>query len=302
MTNIIYNSEEIKDIENNLMEQERILKSDIEKSLERFNVLQELDLYGEGLNSLKKQIQELGNKRNRIASMLNEHDNDLIAFEKEQTALVNNMLSINDSNISHYDGSSVKTDNILVDEVEKGKQIKLAELKEIIFEFTYDEKLEMLKKMFAYNDYSLDSVLTDSDHSDKLTERILEIMNLNPNSINGELEEKELQKSFLNAIASDIPSLFKDLEQKSILQSESYLMKVADENNITFGDLITDPKNEIVLTEALRNVYEGNASDLSPAEQQNVKEYLDSICENTGLTIEELLDNDNMKFIKGGEI
>ena len=298
---IIYDSNDIISVNNRLKEQINLIQNDIESSLDDFSLLQELDLFSDGLIALKKESHELGRKRSNMETMLKNHDDNLIEFEKSQVNYVNKFLGLdNKNNNTRYTGDIVNTGKIVVDEVSYGKQIKLTELKEILFNFSYDEKLELLKKMFSNEEYSLDSLLLDQENASITKKSLLGVLGYSDASINGELEEKDLQKTLLDVVIPSSNEIINDLDTKSILKGKDYFQKVADDNNISLADLLTKEGNDTILSECLKNIVDGNVENMSSEDSEEIRTYLSEIAEKNNISIDELLNGDNASLIKGG--
>ncbi len=297
---IVYKSQEIYDtidILNNLIS---ILQNDIQGILNYFSILKELDLFSDGLDSLKKETDILIERRNNLANIIKNHDDDLINFENLQKDFIlkydsNSLNSLNNG----YTGDKVVIDSIDVFDVIKGKKIKTSELKEIVFEFNYDKKLEILKQLFS-NSVSLENLLTDSDKANILAYDLKKILHDDTAVISdvSTQDEKDLQKNFLNSVVED-SQLFKDIDNKSFLRGSSYLGTVAKKNKITVGDLVIDDKNSDLFVSSLKELY---ADDLIPNDDlENVRGYLDNIAKINNITIGELLSsNKYLSSIKGG--
>lgn len=297
---IVYDSNDILLVNNSLKEQLNMIQNGIENNLNDFSVLQELDLFGDGLTALKKEVQELARKRSNMETMLKNHDEDLIDFEKGQTIYVNKFLGLDENSSNHYTGEKVNTDKINVDEVNEGKQIKLAELKEILFNFSYDEKLELLKKMFSSGNYSFDSLLLDQENAPIAKKSLLSVLGYSDTSISGELEEKDIQKTLLDAVIPSSSEIIKELDTKSVLKGKEYFQKVANDNNLSLTDLLTKDSNDTILSECLKNIVDGNVDNINSEDSEEIRTYLSEVAEKNNISIDELLNGDNVSLIKGG--
>ena len=151
---IVYDSDEISNIMSKIGNFTSIIENDVATSLgSDFSILQELDLFGEGLNKLSSNASKIVSLNNRLSSKLNEHDSNMNELNKKHLALFTG-----DDNYSSedgvYNGEIVTIDEINLDNITDGKLILSEYIGSVIFKFSYNKKLAILKKILNNGDNS----------------------------------------------------------------------------------------------------------------------------------------------------
>ncbi len=293
---IRYNSEEVFDAEKALQESIDILQNDIQGTLNNeFEALRDLDLFYDGMESLKTQINEINEKNDRFLKKLEEHDQEMNDFEEEQENFVHQFIKENEKNF-HYTGDVVSSNLIKLNSVEEGKKVEAKTLNQILVELSYKDMIALLKKVLKNSKLN---ILVDENESKILVQELKKILNVDDLSLK-DLDDKNIQKMLLDFIASN-DDISKILDNP-ILESIPYLNKVAEENNVALPDLILKEENSNLLIDAFKDIYEGNSNGMLTEEQQlYINSYLESVAKENNVDINAFLsDKNNIPIIKGG--
>lgn len=302
---INYNSEEVSEAKTIIKESIRILQSDILSPLNSdFKALSEVDLFSSGLSKIQMQMNTLANDHNTFLNALGDHDSDMSDFESRQADAVSKYLEGSSSEGSYYGGSNTHHKHHKSKDKNDGDEISDKELKEIVDNFSYDNKLQALKNLLTYDDLSVTSLLTDESNSNILSCLLKQMLNDSSAEINDNPSkyEKLIQETLLESIASDDNNVFVSLNENSFLQGMSYLKQVASSNKIDVSSLILDDKYGSILLSSIKDMY-NNPGDamLTSYESNGVKSYIDNISKNNNISVDTLLsDTKYLKLIKGG--
>ena len=302
---INYDSNEISNIVSKIGNYTNLIQSDVEYSINKdFNLLKELDLFSEGLDLLLSRSDNIIYLNNKLVNFLNTHDSDINDLENSNTALFNKE-EIEVKEEEAYAGSIISIDEIVLNKINDGKVILTEYVNEVIPSFSYDMKLEVLKRILNNNDNSL-SILTDKDESDiliyQLKNHLSEKYSINLNKLANE-EEKELQKAFFESISDNDTNIFDELDTNTFLQGLSYYKQVAKKNGISEADLLFDDENKDLFMNTINDIY--NSSDqidvLTESEINSVKNYIDEIASANSIGVKELLSSSKYSsLLKGG--
>ena len=299
---IVYNSDEMLSIVSKIGETVNVLQNEIYPLINSgFSLLEELDLFSTGLDRLKSKADNSIYINNKIITFLREHDNDYNDIDNKHSALFADVTDSISENT--YSGSSVEIDDIVLTKINDGKLILTEYVKEVIPNFSYDKKLEVLKDILG-DDQSL-SLLTDVTESDIMVYKLKELLNkeysIELNKLSKE-EEQEIQKSFFESIIDNDTNIFDELNNDSFLNGLQYYKQIASKNGISVADLIyNDDKKELFMS-AVSDIYNNDEVDvLTDREMDSVKNYIKEISSSNSIGITELLsDSKYSSIIKGG--
>ena len=302
---VLFDSLELTDIVSKI-EDSNSIQMDLKTSLNRdFYLLQELELFDEGLTSIKSQIENITFLNNQLITCLNKHNDDMEKLNTKHNSLFNDYIKEDSVAASvSFTPQEVNIDEIVLSKKTDGKVILTEYVQEVIPSFSYDIKLEVLENILKGDSNSL-SLLTDESQSDIL---IYQLKNILSEKYSIELskltnaEEKEIQKSFFESIIDNDTNIFDEVSGDSFLKGLSYFKQVAQKNGITTSDLIFDKENTDKFMETINEIYNSEDLDvLTDEEMESVKKYIKEISDTNNIEINELLkDNKYSSVIKGG--
>ncbi len=305
---IKYNSAELEEAQTILKESVRILESDLKPPISSsFNVLTDLDLFSEGLSKIKSQIDVLASDHNTFISTLGEHNSDINDFERTQTDQVNDYIgnSSGGGGGGYSGGHSSSADKVSTQEVDDGKSISDEELKDMVTDLSYKQKLQLLKSIMNNGDASLTSLLSNVGNSSVLSYLLKKVLNdSNPtiSSLPSEYE-KYVQEVLLEALSNGELNAFTLFNEPSFLVGMPYLSEVAKKNNMQVTDLVLNDNNSKILLGAIKSMYEGDPDTmLTTTEIKGVKTYIDNISKTNNIPVETLLSDEKyLSIVKGGK-
>lgn len=294
---INYNSEEVFATQKVLQESIDLLKSEIENQVgSEYAVLEDLDLFYDGMDSLKKQMKELNDKNDKLYKELEAHDQEMNELEESQERFIHDFISEKEKN-SSYNGEYVNVNPIDIKKVNNGKKLSGNKLSQIIADISYKDIVTILKNILK--DQKMD-ILTSKEKSSILATKLNQIL-----KSSGYIDEdidmgEDLQKELLEYIANnkEISDEFKN----TFIESLPYLKEYASDNNLDLYDLITNDSNNEKLMEAYKDLYLGNnTGGLSSDTIISINSYLENVAKNNNISINALLANSsNVSLIKGG--
>lgn len=300
---LIYESNEISNIVSKIVSNTTIIENDIKSSLNNdFFILQELDFFDTGLNSLKTYANKISNMNNNLISRINEHDSSMNELNNKHLALFNkDDVEIEKQEV--YSGTVVEIDDIVLNKVTDAKVILSEYINEVIPSFSYDKKIEVLKNILN-NDTSL-SIITDKEESDIMVYQLKNILNNNYSIELSKLtkdEEQDIQKSFFKSIIDNDTNIFDELEGNSFLNGLSFFKQVSEKNGIEVSDLIFDDENNELFMDSINEIYNSEKLDVLTEEEMNsVKNYIKETANKNNINVSDLLsDSKYSSVIKGG--
>ena len=301
---IVYDSDEISSILSKIGNCSSIIENDIMSSLTNdFSILQELDLFGEGLSKLNSKASQIISLNNRLTSKLNEHDSSMNELNKKHVDLFDNIDNYSDES-DIYSGEVVNIDEIALESAATdGKKILSEYIESVIFKFSYDKKLVLLKKILNDGENSL-NIITDSEQSEILIYQLKEVLKEDYSIDLGKLtkeEEKELQKAFFNSICDTNKNIFDDIEEDSVLKGLSYFKEVCSENNISVADLLYDDNNKELFVNTLKDIYNNDIESLTSNELLSIRSYIDNVAASNKVEVSKLFEGVGYSSaLKGG--
>lgn len=303
---IVYSEEELELAKTNLNDSINILKNDIESSLNNdFSVLEELDLFSNGLAKLKRQTSSLGENHTSLVNKLTRHASSIREDEDARLQAIDDMRGRGKTPSNNYAGGSVSGRSEEGYEKENGKAVTNSYLKEIIPELSAESKLQMLKNILVYKS-SVTALLGNEAKANMLI-YYLKRMLKDEGALQSSLaldEEKELQKIIIESIAKEDKNLFAEIDEASYFAGLSFYKEVALKNNINVSDLLMNKEHEKLLMQSFHDIYfNSTAFDINEQETMKVKEFFDLVAKKHNMEVEKLLsDVNNMKLIKEGII
>lgn len=305
---ISYSVEELEIASKNLSDSLNILKNDIEKSINTdFRVLEELGFFSTGVNTIKKQIQNLGEEHNTLISKLSKHKEGYQIQQDSFNNIIEQARGGKKIRSDDYSGNNLTVRETEEYQKEDGSKVKNSYLREVIPLLDSNSKLQMLKNILVYNKGSFNSLFTDSTKANVLVYQIKKMLKDEEAKVSKVSfdDEKFIQKQVIETIAKEGKNLFMDVNDKTFLSGINYYNKVALLNNINVSDLLIDKDKEELLRKAFNDLYfdRANLDGITKEEVERVKEYFNILAKNNNVSVEQLLSNSKyMNVIKEGTI
>ena len=294
---MVYDSSLINELETKIKESVNVI-DDIKQSLNNdFKLLDDFE-YG-GLTSFKNNANSLSEIHNKLINLLENHDNEMENIEKEQLNIIDKYLNESIEVNTHYSGTKVKIDEIVLDKT-NAKDMFSTYINEVIPTFSFDMKKETLNNILN-GEKELISIITDDNESDIFVYQLNNILkdkyNIKLDKLKKE-DEITIQKEFLEKISDNDTNIFSDYN--SILSGLSYYKDVAKKNNMSLSELMFD--NDELLLQSTREIYENIGVDLlTETEKSNFKNCIDNIAKSNNISSLDLLnDTKYISIIKGG--
>ena len=301
---VLFDSLEVSGIVSKI-EEANSVQMDIKTSLNRdFSLLQELELFNDGLISIKSEVDNISYLNNQLITCLNKHNEDMERLETNHNNLFNDYVKEDDIVEEASVAQQVTIDEIVLNKKTDGKLILTEYVQEVIPSFSYDLKLEVLKNILKGDSNSL-SIITDKTQSDILIYELKNILNekysIELSKLTNE-EENEIQKEFFESIIDNDTNIFDEIDGDSLLKGLSFYKQVAQKNGITTSDLIFDDNNKDKFMETINEIYNSEDIDVLTDEELNsVKNYIKDIADTNNIEINDLLsDSKYSSVIKGG--
>lgn len=209
-------------------------------------------------------------------------------------------------------GSSNSTSTNLVDNADKQldayENMSMSDLKEV---------LSTLVSTASACGADLTALINDSKYSDKIKEALLNNVNINKDLKElYEVADPNVTQKLLNSIVNGSQEKVVGLNTETILVMKKYLSMIANDNGITFDELIGNQEysekvkaalkdfgavssyvsqiKEENLQESFGNVYDGNnVGDQSTGVINSIRSYISAVSDNNNVPSEELLFNKN---------
>ena len=209
-------------------------------------------------------------------------------------------------------GSSNSTSTNLVDNADKQldayENMSMSDLKEV---------LSTLVSTASACGADLTALINDSKYSDKIKEALLNNVNINKDLKElYEVADPNVTQKLLNSIVNGSQEKVVGLNTETILAMKKYLSMIANDNGITFDELIGNQEysekvkaalkdfgavssyvsqiKEENLQESFGNVYDGNSvGNQSTGIINSIRSYISAVSDNNNVPSEELLFNKN---------
>lgn len=174
-------------------------------------------------------------------------------------------------------------------------------------------------------DTDLTTLINDSSYSEKIKEALLNNVNLNQDLKDlYEVADSTVIQKLLNSIVNGSQSNVVGLDNETVLAMKEYLATIANNNEITFEEFITNESyssevktalkefgsvydyvsslNDENLQESFGNIYDGNnVGNQSSGVINSLRFYISAVSDNNNISSEELLFNkDNSSILKSG--
>ena len=300
---ITYDQDEICEIESLVESLEKLFDDDIKKDLSNdFTSL--FDIGFTGLSKLKEQTNTLATNHNALGTELKKHDNNMTSLENAIDVKIKSMIDTSLIEDTNNTSAARVLSEIEFAKVNKGKKVSIETLTTSVHEFSYNSKVTLLKNILKYDNGSVTSLLTDPDKANILVYEIRQMFNDKESEMSTEAteEEKQFQTELLNSLAEEKENVFKDVDEETFLRGLPYYKKIADLNGMKVSDLVIDKKNEKLLTDCIKYVYEHTfVNGLLQQDLSAVKGYVKGVSSKNNITPGILLSSKTgASLIKGG--
>lgn len=287
-------NETIFDLRNSCVNLENNL---ISKLPGNFSTLTDLGFFSNGINIIMLQSNKIVDLHNTLITQISQHLNEYAIIEDELTSTLESGLGDYSIKNNDYNGNLIMTDDIAVNEINKGLSINTSNLIKKINNLTDEEKANIINLLSIYknNDVSVAQLLTNNNNSEQLYVMLQNILGNNNSTLSAnDIEEYNyVQKLFLEAISNSNAEI-QELNTNSILIAKEYLNLIAKENDINLSSLLLDDKYKNVLQVSLLDLYDGNnigKYNLDSEYVNKVRNYLTNVAEKNNIDIEDLLFN-----------
>ncbi len=287
-------NETIFDLRNSCVNLENNL---INKLPGNFSTLTDLGFFSNGINIIMLQSNKIVDLHNTLITQISQHLNEYAIIEDELTSTLESGLGDYSIKNNDYNGNLIMTDDIAVNEINKGLSINTSNLIKKINNLTGEEKANIINLLSIYknNDVSVAQLLTNNNNSEQLYVMLQNILGNNNSTLSAnDIEEYNyVQKLFLEAISNGNAEI-QELNTNSILIAKEYLNLIAKENDINLSSLLLDDKYKNVLQVSLLDLYDGNnigKYNLDSEYVNKVRNYLTNVAEKNNIDIEDLLFN-----------
>lgn len=287
-------NETIFDLRNSYVNLENNL---ISKLPGNFSTLTDLGFFSNGINIIMLQSNKIVDLHNTLITQISQHLNEYAIIEDELTSTLESGLGDYSIKNNDYNGNLIMTDDIAVNEINKGLSINTSNLIKKINNLTDEEKANIINLLSIYknNDVSVAQLLTNNNNSEQLYVILQNILGNNNSTLSAnDIEEYNyVQKLFLEAISNSNAEI-QELNTNSILIAKEYLNLIAKENDINLSSLLLDDKYKNVLQVSLLDLYDGNnigKYNLDSEYVNKVRNYLTNVAEKNNIDIEDLLFN-----------
>lgn len=287
-------NETIFDLRNSCVNLENNL---INKLPGNFSTLTDLGFFSNGINIIMLQSNKIVDLHNTLITQISQHLNEYAIIEDELTSTLESGLGDYSIKNNDYNGNLIMTDDIAVNEINKGLSINTSNLIKKINNLTDEEKANIINLLSIYknNDVSVAQLLTNNNNSEQLYVILQNILGNNNSTLSAnDIEEYNyVQKLFLEAISNSNAEI-QELNTNSILIAKEYLNLIAKENDINLSSLLLDDKYKNVLQVSLLDLYDGNnigKYNLDSEYVNKVRNYLTNVAEKNNIDIEDLLFN-----------
>lgn len=287
-------NETIFDLRNSCVNLENNL---ISKLPGNFSTLTDLGFFSNGINIIMLQSNKIVDLHNTLITQISQHLNEYAIIEDELTSTLESGLGDYSIKNNDYNGNLIMTDDIAVNEINKGLSINTSNLIKKINNLTDEEKANIINLLSIYknNDVSVAQLLTNNNNSEQLYVILQNILGNNNSTLSAnDIEEYNyVQKLFLEAISNSNAEI-QELNTNSILIAKEYLNLIAKENDINLSSLLLDDKYKNVLQVSLLDLYDGNnigKYNLDSEYVNKVRNYLTNVAEKNNIDIEDLLFN-----------
>lgn len=260
-----------------------------------FQVLIDLQLVSSSVSKIKKQAKSIADLEKQFVSSASSHIGEVTDNEQK--------LKIDyESRSSHTSGGSsspvvvasslVSSENKFeVSEVDEGKEVNDGDTEEVISNITPEESIDLVEllKTNKEKDTDLKSLLFDDTKNKELSVALSNIFKEEDVFDDLTIEEtNNIQKVLLNKMY-DAKSAPDELKESFVFKFKDYLEDVCSKNNLKIGDLILDKKNDTLLKDSLKDLFEGISDD--DTDTDRFIEYVTSVADKNNMSIENLIEN-----------
>ena len=272
-----------------------------------FAVLSRLDLFSEGLEKLKAQVEALKQSNANLMTKITLHVDEIAELGEAIAAEIQKELVTANAGTGASGSYYSNIESVGVSNVENNTNITNGQILENIGNVG---KVEVDNIMSFLNinkgEYSINDILLSDVGSGILLcllKKFYGDKNVNLDTAVSK-ESFDIQKMLLEKLLtseSDINSIgFKD---NTILIAKEYFVSIAKENNIAISELLLNEKHEALLLESINKLYLGDdlvKYNVNEKTIDAVREFVDKVAEDNGVTSEKVLgDVDYLGDLKG---
>ena len=300
-------SQEIMSVLSSLEQFLNILQKDVKPIiLSDFEGLKKTNLFSDGLENIIKQVELLTTNNQNMMTKIAVHMNEIIELEQQLSTEANDYESQYSGDNGEDSGIYFDFSDIVVNSVEQGNSIKNDDVIGLIPKLSETTQISLIKflSMNKESNASLNDLLFDEGKSGLLL-KLLKKFYGNDSEYNpieptdsSIIAQKELLK-VLNK--NDKIDTF--LYNHKVLVAKNYLSNVAQENNITFENFITDDAYNDLFMSSIKNIYDENTTGkykIDSSTIESVKATISSIAEKNNISVETLLsDSRYASLLKG---
>lgn len=272
-----------------------------------FDVLVSLDLFSEGLAKLKSQIEALKQSNENLMTKITLHADEISELEESIAKQIQQEI-IGAAAASGGSGSYYSSiESVEVSDVNNNVSISNSNVSESINSIT-DVEVESIMSFLNINkgEYSINDILLSDVGSGILLCLLKKYYGDTTINIDTEISEESfnIQKLFLEKVLNN-ESIVDNIKfnDNVIFIAKKYFVSIAKNNNISISELILDEKYENLLLNSINKLYLGeNLSeyDISDNTISMVREFVDKVAEDNGVTTEKVLSSvDYLGDLKG---
>ena len=272
-----------------------------------FDVLVSLDLFSEGLAKLKSQIEALKQSNENLMTKITLHADEISELEESIAKQIQQEI-IGAAAASGGSGSYYSfIESVEVSDVNNNVSISNSNVSESINSIT-DVEVESIMSFLNINkgEYSINDILLSDVGSGILLCLLKKYYGDTTINIDTEISEESfnIQKLFLEKVLNN-ESIVDNIKfnDNVIFIAKKYFVSIAKNNNISISELILDEKYENLLLNSINKLYLGeNLSeyDISDNTISMVREFVDKVAEDNGVTTEKVLSSvDYLGDLKG---
>ena len=135
-----------------------------------FSTLTDLGFFSNGINIIMLQSNKIVDLHNTLITQISQHLNEYAIIEDELTSTLESGLGDYSIKNNDYNGNLIMTDDIAVNEINKGLSINTSNLIKKINNLTDEEKANIINLLSIYknNDVSVAQLLTNNNNSEQL--------------------------------------------------------------------------------------------------------------------------------------
>jgi len=304
---ISINSNEVMEAVGILDEASNVLQSSMLTSISsNFTALIETSLYADGVSTIKEQIESINKSCQNLMTKVVAHTTEFEDFENNlKNSAANYGSSYDNYSNGTSGGGSFSVDNSTnMDTIVEGNPVTNGNLLNVIPALDEPNQVNLLNFLNVNkgNDMTLQNLLFNSANAGFLLTLLKKFLGDTTEVVdtNYPLEVQKLLLSKLKGNSTVMPNL----SANTIIAANKYLTSVAKDNSLTFEELVLDDKNKSLLSNAVRDLYDGKAIEKYNVENEvvtDVRNLVDIVAKNNNVDSETIIsDPKYLEFLKGG--